>query len=74
MLQNNFVNHCLYCSLQFFYLRQVAAGPYGYQWDMSKNSDMKEPHLHLKIRRYYMGYIDPTTRHYDVSSNITTGQ
>ncbi len=60
-------------TVQYFYLEKIAAGPYGYEWDISEGNESTTPHLHLKIRKYKHGRIDPTTRTYDVS-NITTSK
>ena len=60
--------------IQFFHLKQVAVGPYGYQWKVGKDfNDSSVPHLNLRIDRRTYGDVDPTTRTYNVSSEQVTG-
>lgn len=62
--------------LQYFHLDQVTVGPYGYQWDLSEGiNHPTQPHLHIKIRHYESGEIDPSSLIYQLSTDtILTGR
>ena len=69
-------NHAILCTyIQFFYLKQVTVGSYGYQWDVGEDFDGSSvPHLKLRIEKRTYSDIDPTTKTYDVSSEKVTGE